>query len=182
MLLYGDVEPSPIPKSKAHVDSLSQIKYFLIQLHEGQTGVVDQLKEITDGHKRTSDSFSALQTRVGTIETDLAVCKSQANVAMEIETKVKSGLSQIKFLKQGSCNAESRFRRFNLLFFLPWYAATEMSTVSEKLVLQIGREGLGIQVNLDAIERANRTGRMNLAKNRPITVNFYFFLMIKKLC
>lgn len=60
-------------------------------------------------------------------------------------------------------------------FFLPWYAATEMSTVSEKLVLQIGREGLGIQVNLDAIERANRTGRMNLAKNRPITVNFYFF-------
>lgn len=46
---------------------------------------------------------------------------------------------------------------------------------SEKLVLDVCSDKLGIRITPDTIERAHRIGRFHPNKNRPIIVKFSFF-------
>lgn len=160
---------------KTETESLLKIEAIVTQLHAGQGSVLNELKEIREEQKRTSEMISALKTRVGSIEGDLVISKSNINATREIETSAESVLMDIALLNRRSDDAESRSRRSNLLFFGLEDAARKTWAEAEKLVLDACNDKLGIQINPDTIDRTHRIGRFNPDKKRPIVVKFAFF-------
>ncbi|XP_040359365.1 uncharacterized protein LOC121047824 [Ixodes scapularis] len=175
LLLSGDVERNPGPMSKPEAESLANIESIVSQLHAGQSSIMSQLKELNDEQKRTNDSISALTARVGIIESDLVICKSKMNSAEELEQKLESVLLEMASLKRRSDDAESRSRRSNLIFFGFKDTTKETWAESEKLVLDLCSDKLGLQIDPATIDRAHRIGRFNPAKNRPVVVKFSQF-------
>lgn len=72
-------------------------------------------------------------------------------------------------------DAENRLRRSNLLFFGLPDASDETWSASEKKIVQLCKETLGVEVEPSQIERAHRLGKFHAEKCRPIIVKFVLF-------
>lgn len=103
----------------------------------------------------------------GLLKLILAICKSNVNAATEIATEVECLLSETALLK---LNSDDR------TYFLGGLQETarESFAESEKLVLDVSSDKLGIQITPDTIERTHRILRFYPDKNRSITFEVYF--------
>ncbi|XP_037554789.1 uncharacterized protein LOC119431375 [Dermacentor silvarum] len=175
LLLAGDVEENPGPLSEKQERELMEAIRSLPKILAGQDKIIKQLETLRTEHKQIEDKIGNLTSKVAKLAEDLSVLS-----ALEDRAEVQAQNNQLsKAMRNVLINQdelENRSRRNNLLFFgIDDENEKETWDESERKVISVCSDKLGITVQQSTIERAHRMGKHNNDKPRPIIVKFGLF-------
>lgn len=176
LLLSGDVEVNPGPTTRnASSQSDQTIHALLTKLEVGQAEILSALKTINERMTKTEETLTDLVTRISkTEETCASIPEIRASIG-DLKKSTNDTTDKLSSMEGRLNDAEDRSRRCNLLFYGVTEKSDETWADSEKLVTDICKNHINIDLGPRDIERAHRIGKIQPGKHRPIIVNFAQF-------
>ncbi|XP_075737251.1 uncharacterized protein LOC142814728 [Rhipicephalus microplus] len=167
LILSGDVETNPGPNGNAAI--LTELQ----KLSAGQAQLIAEVQSLKSQLSTTDKRITDLNKRMGDLETHYQTLLPLRNDIEKTQTNVINMTKKIQELETSLDDAENRSRRNNLLFYgIPDPTRNETWAESEKMIIDICNNNLGLTVQPNDIERAHRLGIHSLNRNRPIIVKF----------
>uniref|UniRef100_L7LZ78 Uncharacterized protein n=1 Tax=Rhipicephalus pulchellus TaxID=72859 RepID=L7LZ78_RHIPC len=165
LMLSGDVEINLGPNVNAAI--LAELQ----KLSTGQAQLIAEVQGLKSQLNTTDKTITDLNRRMADLETHYQTLLPLRNDIEKTQTNVISMTKKIQELQASLDDAENRSRRNNLIFYgIPDPTRNETWAESEKKIIDICNNSLGIPVQPSDIERAHRLGYHSVNRNRPIIV------------
>ncbi|XP_037512256.1 uncharacterized protein LOC119389039 [Rhipicephalus sanguineus] len=167
LILSGDVETNPGPNGNAAI--LTELQ----KLSTGQAHLIAEVQSLKSQLSTTDKTITDLNKRMGDLETHYQTLLPLRNDIEKTQTDVISMTIKIQELEASLDDAENRSRRNNVIFYgVPDPTRNETWAESEKAIVDICKNNIGITVLPNDIKRAHRLGIHSVNRNRPIIVKF----------